>query len=273
MIPATRRSRSTVRPSRFSDDSSPPRRRTRWAARQNSLAMHRLSWETGRLDSAGLSVLPRLPTVGLARCAKRFLMPMRSLAATRSRFASAAPVRTRSTSSRCCQRLSIRSSSTARRSSARVATQAVQKKPRNAQLKIELNGANAGAGAHGLNITAGDSTVRGLVINRFSGSGIRIAVNDGNKIECNFLGTDLTGMYGTRQPVGRRDHSGLAQSRGWRLDCGGAKRNLGQRPERRVDLRSRFDVQHGFRKLHRHERCRYRRDREQNWRASRGCHV
>jgi len=63
----------------------------------------------------------------------------------------------------------------------------------NAMLLIELNGASAGAGAHGLNITAGGSTVRGLVINRFAGSGIRIAVNGGNKIECNFIGTDVTG--------------------------------------------------------------------------------
>ena len=41
----------------------------------------------------------------------------------------------------------------------------------NAVLMIELDGTNAGAGADGLTITAGSSTVRGLVINRFGGAG------------------------------------------------------------------------------------------------------
>ena len=44
----------------------------------------------------------------------------------------------------------------------------------NAVLLIELNGANAGIGVTGLTITAGSSTVRGLVINRFGGDGIAI---------------------------------------------------------------------------------------------------
>src|SRR6266567_2845791 len=39
---------------------------------------------------------------------------------------------------------------------------------------IQLNGANAGASANGLLILGGDSAVRGLVVNRFSRSGIRI---------------------------------------------------------------------------------------------------
>ena len=42
----------------------------------------------------------------------------------------------------------------------------------NAVLLIELNGANAGIGVTGLTITAGSSTVSGLVINRFGGDGI-----------------------------------------------------------------------------------------------------
>ena len=40
---------------------------------------------------------------------------------------------------------------------------------------IELNGVSAGTAADGLRITAGDSTVRGLVINRFDGSGIFVS--------------------------------------------------------------------------------------------------
>jgi hypothetical protein len=57
---------------------------------------------------------------------------------------------------------------------------------------IELNGAGAGS-ANGLLITAGNSTVRGLVINRFSGSGIALQTNGGNAIEGNYIGTDVTG--------------------------------------------------------------------------------
>ena len=58
---------------------------------------------------------------------------------------------------------------------------------------IQLNGINAGAGVNGLTIDAGGSTVRGLVINRFFGSGIELRTLGGNVIEGNFIGTDLTG--------------------------------------------------------------------------------
>ena len=56
---------------------------------------------------------------------------------------------------------------------------------------IELDG--RGAGGKGLEITAGNSTVRGLVINRFGNYGIRLTANGGNRIEGNFIGTDVTG--------------------------------------------------------------------------------
>ena len=58
---------------------------------------------------------------------------------------------------------------------------------------VELNGASLGGGADGLFITAGNSTVRGLAIHGFSGSGIRLAAAGGNVIQGNFIGTDLTG--------------------------------------------------------------------------------
>lgn len=67
---------------------------------------------------------------------------------------------------------------------------------------IELNGANAGS-ASGLVITAGNSTVRGLVINGFQfsggflldgkGNGIVLSTNGGNVIEGNYIGTDVLG--------------------------------------------------------------------------------
>ena len=63
-----------------------------------------------------------------------------------------------------------------------------------AVLKVELDGTNAES-ASGLRIDAADSTIKGLVINRFSGSGISIngAGNDGNRIEGNFIGTNVAG--------------------------------------------------------------------------------
>jgi hypothetical protein len=63
----------------------------------------------------------------------------------------------------------------------------------NAVLLVELNGANAGAFAHGLDITVGGTTVRGLVINRFGGSGVNISGQSNNIIEGNFIGTDAQG--------------------------------------------------------------------------------
>jgi photosystem II stability/assembly factor-like uncharacterized protein len=66
---------------------------------------------------------------------------------------------------------------------------------------VELNGGNIlsstsggffGAGS-GLIITAGDSVVRGLVINRFVGSGILLRTGGGNRIEGNIIGLDPTG--------------------------------------------------------------------------------
>ncbi len=58
---------------------------------------------------------------------------------------------------------------------------------------IELDGTNAGGFVHGLNITAGGSTVRALVINRFNGSGIICFTVGGNTIVGNYIGTNAAG--------------------------------------------------------------------------------
>jgi CSLREA domain-containing protein len=58
---------------------------------------------------------------------------------------------------------------------------------------VELDGSGAGALVNGLRITAGSSTVKGLVINRFGGNGIEVSSSGGNAIESNYLGTDDTG--------------------------------------------------------------------------------
>ncbi|MEW6211782.1 MAG: hypothetical protein AB1631_25725, partial [Acidobacteriota bacterium] len=59
---------------------------------------------------------------------------------------------------------------------------------------ILLAGTGAGLGADGLRITAGNSAVRGLVINRFRGDAIELATSGGNVIEGNYLGTDAAGL-------------------------------------------------------------------------------
>ena len=61
----------------------------------------------------------------------------------------------------------------------------------NTNLMIELDGSAAGD-ANGLIIHAGNSTIRGLAINRFARDGIRLA-SDNNVIEGNFIGTNVTG--------------------------------------------------------------------------------
>lgn len=63
----------------------------------------------------------------------------------------------------------------------------------NATPLIELNGSGAGANADGLSITAGGSTVKGLIINRFSRFGIQLSGSSGNRVEGNFIGTDSSG--------------------------------------------------------------------------------
>jgi len=63
----------------------------------------------------------------------------------------------------------------------------------NAALKIELNGANAGASSGvGLVLDAPNCTVEGLVINGFGAYGVW-TLADGENISGNFIGTDVTG--------------------------------------------------------------------------------
>ena len=57
---------------------------------------------------------------------------------------------------------------------------------------IEIEGSQAGEGP-GLLISGGFSTIKGLVINRFDGDGIVMFETNGNVIEGNFIGTDVTG--------------------------------------------------------------------------------
>jgi hypothetical protein len=64
----------------------------------------------------------------------------------------------------------------------------------NAKIRIELNGANAGANADGLlvGVTGAGSTIQGLAINRFSLNGIELQ-GGGNTVAGNFVGTNPQG--------------------------------------------------------------------------------
>jgi parallel beta-helix repeat protein len=57
---------------------------------------------------------------------------------------------------------------------------------------IELDGTSTG-GANGMTLLAGSSTVRGFVINRFSGFGVRIDSGSGNIVAGNYIGTNMAG--------------------------------------------------------------------------------
>jgi titin len=77
---------------------------------------------------------------------------------------------------------------------------------------IELNGASAGA-VNGLRISAGNSTVRGLVINRFVGAtqfasaAISLDTNGNNVIQGNYLGTNAAGDAALPNNVGVRSNT------------------------------------------------------------------
>ncbi len=58
---------------------------------------------------------------------------------------------------------------------------------------VVLSGAGAGAGADGLDVRAGGSTIRVLVVNGFDGAGIRLLGGEGNAVEGCYVGTDASG--------------------------------------------------------------------------------
>jgi hypothetical protein len=56
-----------------------------------------------------------------------------------------------------------------------------------------LDGTSAGDGVNGLTITAGSSTVKGLVIDNFTAAGIALQTSGGNVIAGNYIGVDSSG--------------------------------------------------------------------------------
>jgi YVTN family beta-propeller protein len=75
----------------------------------------------------------------------------------------------------------------------------------NAVLKIVLDG--NGLSAHGLQITAGNSEVRGLVINDFAYDRMYITSGGNNVIAGNFIGTDVTGSVD--QSLASNNYAGI----------------------------------------------------------------
>jgi hypothetical protein len=61
---------------------------------------------------------------------------------------------------------------------------------------IQLNGVHAGGGVFGLDITAGNCTVRGLAIDQFTNTAIQLTGGGGNLIAGNYIGTDANGDAG-----------------------------------------------------------------------------
>ncbi|MEM7049541.1 MAG: hypothetical protein AAF604_07780 [Acidobacteriota bacterium] len=59
---------------------------------------------------------------------------------------------------------------------------------------VEIDGSAAGTNVIGLDITAGDSEVNGLVINRFDNAGLRLNGGSGNIVLMNRIGTDQAGL-------------------------------------------------------------------------------
>jgi hypothetical protein len=57
---------------------------------------------------------------------------------------------------------------------------------------IEINGQSAGI-ASGLTLTAGNSTIKGLIINRFAFNGIVLSTNGNDVVQGCYIGTDATG--------------------------------------------------------------------------------
>ena len=77
---------------------------------------------------------------------------------------------------------------------------------------IEIRGDGiVAANTNGLNVTGGGSTIRGLIINRFTGHGISLSGGDGNIVESNWIGLNNTGTADAVKHVRRDQHCVIGQ--------------------------------------------------------------
>lgn len=71
-----------------------------------------------------------------------------------------------------------------------------------AVLMIEIDGSGLGGDANGITMIGHDSTVRGLVINSFGGSGVLLVNANANKVAGSFIGTNVAGTAAQGNGVG-----------------------------------------------------------------------
>jgi hypothetical protein len=73
----------------------------------------------------------------------------------------------------------------------------------NAAIQVQIRGSLiATGGVHGLNVTGGGSTIRGLSITNFTGSGIMLDIAGGNTVDGNFVGITPAGLTGANTQNG-----------------------------------------------------------------------
>ena len=85
---------------------------------------------------------------------------------------------------------------------------------------VELDGSDIDGSAHGFNVTAGSTTIKGFVIDDFALDGIHLQGGGGNTIVGNWIGTDIVRQRAEPQ-------------RGRRHRNGGIRRKPDRRPNRR----------------------------------------
>jgi parallel beta-helix repeat protein len=69
-------------------------------------------------------------------------------------------------------------------------------------VRISIKGDNAGTDANGFSISASDTSIRGLNIQGFDGAGIHIHAGSNQRLERNFIGTDITGENAAANNIG-----------------------------------------------------------------------
>jgi hypothetical protein len=57
---------------------------------------------------------------------------------------------------------------------------------------IEIDGTSAGVGVTCFTVTGGNTTIKGFIINRFTGNGITLVTGNGNTVAGNYIGTNAT---------------------------------------------------------------------------------
>ena len=77
---------------------------------------------------------------------------------------------------------------------------------------VQLDGSSAGAGANGLHIVAGNSTVRALSITGFGFDGIRLETGGGNLVAGNWIGVALGGAAAGNGAYGVETRAGSANN-------------------------------------------------------------